>query len=90
MSRENPLWGVPKIHGELLKLGIEIGETSVSKYMTPQETAIADLEGTPREPCEEHGVGRLLRCADDPVPDPVRVFGAGARTTADHSLRGHG
>jgi putative transposase len=33
MSRENPLWGVPHIHGELLKLGIHIGETSVSKYM---------------------------------------------------------
>jgi putative transposase len=33
MSHENPLWGAPKIHGELLKLGIEIGETSVSKYM---------------------------------------------------------
>ena len=33
MSRENPIWGAPRIHGELLKLGIEIGETSVSKYM---------------------------------------------------------
>lgn len=33
MSRENPLWGAPRIYGELLKLGIEIGETSVSKYM---------------------------------------------------------
>jgi hypothetical protein len=33
MSRENPLWGAPRIHGELLKLGIEVGETSVSKYM---------------------------------------------------------
>jgi putative transposase len=33
MSRENPLWGAPKIHGELLKLGVAIGETSVSKYM---------------------------------------------------------
>ena len=32
MSRENPLWGAPRIHGELLKLGIDIGETSVSKY----------------------------------------------------------
>jgi putative transposase len=30
MSRENPLWGAPKVHGELLKLGIDIGETSVS------------------------------------------------------------
>ena len=33
MSRENPLWGAPHIHGELLKLGIEIGETTVTKYM---------------------------------------------------------
>lgn len=33
MSRENPLWGAPRIHGELLKLGIVIGETSVSKYL---------------------------------------------------------
>jgi hypothetical protein len=33
LSRENPLWGAPRIHGELLKLGIDIGETSVSKYV---------------------------------------------------------
>ena len=33
LSRENPLWGAPRIHSELLKLGIDIGETSVSKYM---------------------------------------------------------
>jgi transposase InsO family protein len=33
MCRENPNWGAPRIHGELLKLGIQIGETSVSKYM---------------------------------------------------------
>jgi len=33
MSIENPLWGAPRIHGELLKLGIDIGETSVSKYL---------------------------------------------------------
>jgi transposase InsO family protein len=33
MSRDNPLWGAPRIHGELLKLGIEISETTVSKYM---------------------------------------------------------
>jgi len=33
MCRENPCWGAPRIHGELLKLGIDIGESSVSKYM---------------------------------------------------------
>jgi putative transposase len=32
-ARENPLWGAPRIHCELLKLGIDVGETSVSKYM---------------------------------------------------------
>ena len=34
MSLANPLWGAPRIHGELLKLGIAIGQTSVAKYMT--------------------------------------------------------
>jgi putative transposase len=33
MSRENPTWGAPRIHGESLKLGVDIGETSMSKYM---------------------------------------------------------
>ena len=33
MSRENPLWGAPRIHGELLKLGIEVSEATVSKYL---------------------------------------------------------
>jgi transposase InsO family protein len=33
MSRENPLWGASRIHGELLKLGIEIAQSTVAKYM---------------------------------------------------------
>src|SRR5665647_2982469 len=33
MSIANPLWGAPRIHGELLKLAIGVGETSVAKYM---------------------------------------------------------
>ena len=33
MSLANPFWGAPRIHGELLKLGIEVGQTSVAKYM---------------------------------------------------------
>jgi hypothetical protein len=33
LSRENPIRGAPRIHGQLLKLGIDIGETSVSKHL---------------------------------------------------------
>jgi putative transposase len=33
MCRVNPLWGAPRIHGELLKLGIDVSEATVSKYM---------------------------------------------------------
>jgi hypothetical protein len=33
MSIENPLWGAPRIHGELLKLGFEIAQSTVAKYM---------------------------------------------------------
>src|SRR4051812_30233944 len=33
ISRNNPLWGAPRIHGELLKLGIEMTEPTVAKYM---------------------------------------------------------
>jgi hypothetical protein len=32
MSIENPLWGAPRIHGELLKLGFEVAQSSVAKY----------------------------------------------------------
>ncbi len=33
MARENPLWGAPRIHGELLKLGLDIAQATVSKYV---------------------------------------------------------
>jgi hypothetical protein len=33
MSIDNRLWGAPRIHGELLKLGFEVAQSSVAKYM---------------------------------------------------------
>ena len=33
MSIESPLWGAPRIHGELLKLGLDVAQSSVAKYM---------------------------------------------------------
>src|SRR5207237_6354634 len=34
ISRDNPLWGAPRIHGELLKLGIDIAQLTVAKYIS--------------------------------------------------------
>ena len=33
MAKENPTWGAPRIHGELLKLGLEVSERTVSRYL---------------------------------------------------------
>jgi hypothetical protein len=33
MNTENPLWGAPRIHGELLKLGFQVAQSTVAKYM---------------------------------------------------------
>ena len=40
---DNPLWGAPRIHGELLKLGIDIAQSTVAKYMSQrcETTAVA-------------------------------------------------
>jgi transposase InsO family protein len=38
MSRENPLWGAPRIHGELLMLGFDVAQSTVSKYMVRSGT----------------------------------------------------
>jgi transposase InsO family protein len=37
MSFENPLWGAPRIHGELLKLGINVAQSTVSIYIVPRQ-----------------------------------------------------
>jgi hypothetical protein len=37
MSNENPLWGAPRIHGELLMLGIGVAQSTVARYMTRRQ-----------------------------------------------------
>ena len=78
MSRQNLLWGAPRIHGELLKLGITIGETSVGKYMIrprrpPSQTWRTFLDNH----IQQIVSARLLHRADHPLPGSVRVLGAG-------------
>jgi hypothetical protein len=50
MSVANPLWGAPRIHGELLKLGIDVGQTSVAKYQiydAAEGSSLAGMEDVP-------------------------------------------
>ena len=91
MSRENPLWGGPKIHGELLKLGIEISESSVSKYLVGRKGSppLANLENISAEPHKGHGFCRLLYGSHHSLPDPLCLPGPGTRTSSHRSLRGH-
>jgi hypothetical protein len=44
MSRENALWGASRIHGELLMLGFQVAQSTVSKYMVRCQNPVADLE----------------------------------------------
>jgi len=45
MATANPYWGAPRIHGELLKLGMEISERTVSRLMPKHKATFPDLEG---------------------------------------------
>ena len=38
LAAENPTWGAPRIHGELLKLGFEISESTVSRYLAQRSS----------------------------------------------------
>ena len=65
MCISNPTWGAPRVHGELLKLGIDISQSTVSKIRgQTSEAAFADLADVSRKPCQAVGVSGLLRRAD--------------------------
>jgi hypothetical protein len=44
----NPLWGAPRIHAELLKLGIDVAERTVSRHAEAPSPAITELADVPR------------------------------------------
>jgi hypothetical protein len=52
MSRENPLWGASRIHGELLMLGFEVAQSTVSKIpVSRRQATVAELEDISAKPC---------------------------------------
>ena len=90
MRRENPLWGAPKIRGELLKLGVEISGSSVSKYLVRRiRITFADLEDISTEPCQQFSLCRFLRGSYDPVPSSLSLPGAGPQASPHSALLSH-
>ena len=71
MSLANPLWGAPRIHGELLKLGIAIGQTSVAKYMARRRGPPSQGWRTFTQPCRRYRRHGPVRGADDFFPAPL-------------------
>jgi putative transposase len=52
MSTANPLWGAPRIHGELLKLGFTVSQATRRQiHGSPLTTPLADLANVPGQPC---------------------------------------
>ena len=51
MSFENPLWGAPHIHGQLLKLGFDVAQSTVSEvHGTQARSPLANMEDLPSQP----------------------------------------
>ena len=57
MSMANPLWGAPRVHGELLKLGIEVSQATVGRYMPWRPKVPSHLAHRPTQPHVRYGRG---------------------------------
>src|ERR1700757_1636314 len=88
MSRANHLWGAPHIHGELLKLGFTIAQSTVARYMYrgwPPSQGVADLSD---QSCRWHRGNRSLRSADDYVSSALLPCDSASRAPTVGVVRG--
>jgi hypothetical protein len=72
MSRANPLWGPPRIHGELLKLGISVSQATVAKYRV-RMSAVAILANLSRQSHLATGFSRLVHRTNSLVRASIRL-----------------
>jgi hypothetical protein len=78
MAAANPLWGAPQIHGELLKLGFEISERTVSRLMPKQRKKPSQTWKTFLLTTSVSVLHRLLHCSHSAVESVVCLRSAGA------------
>jgi len=74
MSNANPLWGAPRIHGELLKLGIEVSQATVAKYMMRRRGLRIDLAELLAQRSDRHRRDRHVRRAVCDLPGLLFVM----------------
>ena len=92
MSRENVLWGAPRIHGELLKLGFDVSQATVSRYMPRRSYPPTELAHLPAEPGTRVRYDRSWRRRSDIRPTShsrPRVDRAGCRVRYHQSAGWH-
>jgi len=89
MSRANHLWGAPHIHGELLKLGFTIAQSTVAPLYVPGLAAIAGLADLSDQSCRWHRGNRPLRAADDYVPAALLPCDSASRAPTVAIVRGN-
>jgi hypothetical protein len=78
MSCANALWGAPRIHGELLKLGFEVVQSTVAPPLAAAVSGLADVSQQSRR---RHRGDRALCPADDSIPNSVLSCHCAPRTT---------
>ena len=87
MSSANPLWGAPRIHGELLKLGIEISQATVAKYMVRRRgTPSPTWRSFPAQSGRRHRRDRHVRRGVRIVSAALRDDHSGPRSQEDCAL----
>ncbi len=90
MATANPLWGAPRIHGELRTLGVDVSEDGVASAATAPTSAFANVEDIPHESPRFGRVDGLLRRADAHRSDTVRLGRAVASPAAHRASQHHG
>jgi len=78
MSLANPLWGALRIHGELIKLGIDLSQATVAKYMVRHPKPPSQNWRTFLENHVKQLVSIDLYCAHHSFPGPLRFSGVGS------------
>ena len=91
MRAANPLWGAPRIHGELQKLGIEVSQATVAKYLGRRTwSPVPVVAHLPRQSRLRARLDRLLHGPHRHVPRVVCVRGAVSRSTPHRPRERHG